>query len=296
VSAREVFYTTVGSLRAPWRLLLFVAAYVAALLIVQSVLALLITVVFSASSPGTTASYFIQAVAALLATWFCLVAVEKKPWSDVGLHPKALEPRRLLLGLLVGGGAIAIAIGVLVTAGWLDKEPGTATDWGAALLRMALILLPAAFGEELITRGYVLTALKDGLSWRWAVIVTSVAFGLLHLTNPGANAQSVIVVAVAGVFLAVVRIVTDSLYAAWVAHFAWNWVMAAIFHVPVSGYAFGYPAYRYVDAGPDWATGGGWGPEIGVPAILMMLAGTGLLIRMSSRARARDLHLENRDG
>jgi membrane protease YdiL (CAAX protease family) len=296
LNGREVFYTTAGTLRAPWRLLLFVAAYVAALLIVQSLLALLITALFSASSPGTTASYFIQGAAALLATWFCLVAVEKKPWSDVGLHAKALQPRRLLLGLLVGGGAIAIAIGLLVVVGWLDRAPGTENDWGAALLRMALILLPAAFGEELITRGYVLTALKDSMGWRWAVILTSVAFGLLHLMNPGANAQSVIVVALAGVFLAAVRIVTDSLYAAWVAHFAWNWVMAAIFHVPVSGYAFGYPAYRYVDGGPDWATGGGWGPEIGVPACVMMVVGTAVLLRMSFRARARDLHLENRDG
>jgi membrane protease YdiL (CAAX protease family) len=288
LTAREFFYTTAGTLRAPWRLLLFAVAFIASTMVVQSFFVLLVTALFSAGSPGTTASYFMQAAAALLATWFCLVAVEKKPWSEVGLHARALEPRRLLLALTVGGGAIAIAIGVLVIAGWLDQEPGTANDWGAALLRMALILVPAAFSEELITRGYVLTALKDGLSWRWAVIITSVAFGLLHLTNPGASAQSVLVVALAGGFLAVVRIVTDSLYAAWAAHFAWNWVMAAIFHVPVSGFAFGYPAYRYVDAGPDWATGGGWGPEIGVPACLMMIVGTVLVARVGARSRRAD--------
>ena len=135
-----------------------------------------------------------------------------------------------------------------------------------------MLLLPAALAEEVVTRGYVLTAFRDALGWPAAVFITSVAFGLLHLQNPGSSAQSVIVVALAGVFLAVIRIVTDSLYAAWAAHFAWNWVMAALFHAPVSGFAFEYPAYRYVDAGPDWATGGSWGPESGIPAALAMIA------------------------
>jgi hypothetical protein len=154
-------------------------------------------------------------------------------------------------------------------------------------MRMTVLLLPAAFGEELIARGYPFTALRDGIGSRWAVLITSAAFGLLHLANPGANAQSVILVALAGVFLAVVRLSTDSLYCAWAAHFAWNWVMAAIFHAPVSGFAFDYPAYRYVDAGPDWATGGAWGPESGVPAGLMMIAGIVTLSRISSLSLLR---------
>ena len=139
---------------------------------------------------------------------------------------------------------------------------------------LAVLLLPAAFAEEIITRGYILTVLRDALNWRWAVAITSVAFGLLHIQNAGANVQSLALVTLAGVFLATIRIVTGSLYATWMAHFAWNWVMAAVFHAPVSGFAFDVPAYRYVDAGPDWATGGMWGPEGGLPAGLAMLAGT----------------------
>ncbi len=289
MNTREVFYTTAGTLRAPWRLLLFVGAFIASTVVVQSLFVLVVMALFSASSPGTSTASFIQALAALLATWFCLVVVEKKSWSEVGLHAKALQPRRLLIGFAIGGGAIAIAISLLILVGWLDNEPGTASEWGAPLVRMALLLVPAAFMEELITRGYVLTTMKDALNWRWAVVITSLAFGLLHMMNPGANAQSVFVVALAGVFLAAVRIVTDSLYAAWAAHFAWNWVMAALFHVPVSGYAFGYPAYRYVDAGPDWATGGAWGPEIGIPACLMMIIGIVILSR-----KAKDLLLGRR--
>jgi membrane protease YdiL (CAAX protease family) len=290
VSAKEVFYTTAGTLRAPWRLLLFVLAFIAGTVITQALITPILVFVIRSASAAATAAYFAQGIAALLATWFALRVIDKKPWSDIGLHRAALEPRRLGLALLIGSGAITVAIACLIPLGWLARESGTTDEWTASLVRMGLILIPAALGEELITRGYILTALKDGIGWRWAVTATSVAFGLLHLTNPGANVQSVLVVALAGVFLAVLRIVTDSLYAAWIAHVAWNWVMAAIFHVPVSGFAFAYPDYRYVDAGPDWATGGTWGPEIGLPACLMMIAGIVIL----NRAAVKDLFLRRR--
>jgi CAAX protease family protein len=62
-------------------------------------------------------------------------------------------------------------------------------------------------------------------------------------------------------------------------------VMSVIFHAAVSGMAFDTPAYRYVDSGPDWATGGVWGPEGGLVAGLGMLTGTGLLL-LRRRRRA----------
>jgi membrane protease YdiL (CAAX protease family) len=281
---RRVFFTTAGTLRAPWRLLLFATAFSAATLVAQALFAPILLGAFQALSVRETVAYYIQATAALLATWFCLRVVEKKPWADAGLHSAALAPSRLATGFLVGSGAISVAIAILVVSGWLDRLPGTANGWSGPLFRMTLLLLPSALGEELIARGYAFTALKEGMGTGWAVAITSAFFGLAHLQNPGANAQSVILVALAGVFLAAVRIGTDSLYAAWAAHFAWNWVMAALFHTPVSGYAFDYPAYRYVDAGPDWATGGSWGPESGIPAGVLMVLGTYLVIR----ARAGD--------
>jgi membrane protease YdiL (CAAX protease family) len=283
--AQRFFFTAAGSLRAPWRLLLFAGAFVAATIVAQALIAPLLLGAFAAIGLRESVAFYMEAIAALLATWFCLRVVEKKPWSDVGLDAAALHPSRLGLGFLAGSGAISVAIAVLILLGWLTKEPGTASGWAGPLFRMAVLMLPASLAEELIARGYAFTAIRDGAGTRWAVAITSAFFGAAHLANPGANAQSVILVALAGVFLAAVRIGTDSLYAAWAAHFAWNWVMAALFHAPVSGYAFEYPAYRYVDAGPDWATGGAWGPESGVPAGLMMLLGSAAVISYRRRLR-----------
>ena len=131
--------------------------------------------------------------------------------------------------------------------------------------------------------------------WPWAIGATSVAFGLLHLANNGANAESVTLVTLAGFFLAGVLYFTRSLYAAWMAHFAWNWTMAVLFHTAVSGYPLESPRYRYVDAGPDWATGGPWGPEGGIPAGLGMIVGIGYLYMRRPRER-RELAAVARDG
>jgi membrane protease YdiL (CAAX protease family) len=116
---------------------------------------------------------------------------------------------------------------------------------------------------------------------RWGLAatigLTSAVFGLLHLNNPGATPTSIANVMAAGVFLAGVRVVTGSLAAAWAAHFAWNWTLAAGFHTAVSGLPFGTPGYRLVDTGSDWLSGGAWGPEGSVlVAVGMMGAFAGL--------------------
>jgi membrane protease YdiL (CAAX protease family) len=290
MTAHSVFFTSAGTVRAPWRLLFFVAAFIACSFAAAALVSPIVSGAFNALGlRSETFASIVEVVASLAATGLALRWMDRKPWSDVGLDATAAKPMKLGTGFSIGAVAIAAPILLLIVVGWLDRVPATTLDWGHPIVRMTVLLLPAALAEELITRGYILTVLRDALGWTWAVALTSVGFGLLHLQNPGSDATSVVLVALAGVFLAVVRIATGSLYAAWMAHFAWNWVMAAVFHAPVSGFAFDAPVYRYVDAGPDWATGGAWGPEGGVPAGLAMITGTGLLLlrmrrRLSSRA------------
>ena len=65
---------------------------------------------------------------------------------------------------------------------------------------------------------------------------------------------------------------------------AWNWTLAGLFHSTVSGVPFVTPDYRVVDTGPDWATGGVWGPEGGAGAALGLGAAT---IYLYARQRRR---------
>jgi membrane protease YdiL (CAAX protease family) len=215
--------------------------------------------------------------AAFAATAIMIRSIDVRPWRDLGLGRDSARLRRLGAGWCVGGIAIGVTCGLLLLVGWLRIEPAAAGSSLGAAARVTLFLLPAALSEEVLCRGYLLTVARDGIGTWGAVLATSLLFGLLHLTNVGATAESVALVALAGVFLAAVRVVYDSLYAAWTAHVAWNWVMAVPLHAPVSGLRFEAPDYRTVSAGPEWVTGGAWGPEGGAAAALGMIAGLAYL-------------------
>jgi membrane protease YdiL (CAAX protease family) len=242
---------------------------------------------------GVTNESWISAIALILATVICVRVIDKRPWRDVWLDASAARPSLLVAGFAIGALAIGLPIVALIGVGWLRSAASAPGSWWGALLRASLLLVPAALMEELLTRGYLLSVLRGSWGWRWAIAATSIGFGLLHLQNPGANAGSIAMVTLAGFFLASVVYATRSLYAAWMAHFAWNWTMAVIFHAAVSGLPLEAPGYRYVDAGPDWATGGQWGPEGGLAAAIGMAGGIALLV---SRRRPIPADAVDQDG
>lgn len=285
MNARGFFVAPNGAIRAPWRVVAFVGVLMAAYIVSAALAGPVISWLFRlAGIDGVANESWVSAIALLIATGVCLRMIDKRPWRDVWLDPDAARPRLLVGGFAIGALAIGLPILGLVGGGWLRSATSAPGSWWGACVRVSVLLVPAAFSEELLTRGYLLSVLRDSWGWAWAIAATSIGFGLLHLRNPGATAGSVALVILAGFFLATVVYSTRSLYAAWMAHFAWNWTMAVIFHASVSGFPLESPGYRYVDAGPDWATGGEWGPEGGLPAAVGMAGGMALLI---SRRRAR---------
>lgn len=161
--------------------------------------------------------------------------------------------------------------------------PGPVGSFIGAGLAILWFLAPAALWEEMVFRGYGFSVLAEWWGTPAALGVTSLVFGLVHLQNAGATIGSVSVVILAGLFLGAVLVVLRSLWAAFAAHLAWNWALAGALHSAVSGIPFATPDYRVIDAGPDWATGGVWGPEGGVPAALSLLAVTFYLYTRRSR-------------
>jgi uncharacterized protein len=215
----------------------------------------------------------------VIATYAMLRLVEKLPWSTVALDRPAASPRLLLKGAAFGGLTIGIASLALLGIHQVQIERSIPGSWWAAAERSTAILLPAAFWEELFFRGYAFSVLRRVAGWKTALVVTSIAFGLIHAGNPGADAESILAVTVAGFFLGIILLTTRSLYAAGVAHFAWNWVMAVALHIEVSGLSSPYPDYRTIETGPDWLTGGQWGPEGGLAAVAVMFVAIFYLYR-----------------
>jgi membrane protease YdiL (CAAX protease family) len=224
-----------------------------------------------------------ELAAGLIATTIALRVVDDAPWSDIGFGEGAWRPRIVVLGALLGTAVIATVALILVGGGYLHFQPvpdlfGIAgsrgssplAEWSTAAFRILLLLAPAALFEELVFRGYLWTVAEDARGPRVALWSTSILFGLVHVWNPGAGVRTTLLVILAGLSLGVLRQKTDSLPAAWMAHLTWNWIMAAVLHVPVSGLPMPMPGYRGVIEGPSWLTGGSWGPEGGIVAAMTM--------------------------
>ncbi len=269
MSATTFLLTPEGKLRAPFRLLIFLAVLVGSL-ILASGLERAIEGFEAARGYVPLVSNWGIPLGLLIAIAVMLKWVEGRGWSFVWLGKDALEPSRLINATMWGLGAIGIPSAFLLATHELSSVPSAPGSWTYAAVLSFANLLPAALGEELLLRGYVFAVLKEVIGWRWTLISTSIVFGLLHVSNPGSDPQAIGIVMLAGFFLGAILLATRSLYAATLAHFAWNWFMAAGLHTAVSGLPVSNPGYQVIDTGPDWLTGGGWGPEGGFAAALGM--------------------------
>ena len=286
MTARAVLRSADGRLRAPWRLLVFGLVAVALAFVAFSIVALAVP---SGKRPEVLPAEDIVGIDVVLASWatvlallgahaFVLRFVEHRGWDFVWLHRDAARPRLLASGFLIGALAIGIPSAILMAVGWLDVTdvPG---QWATGAAAIAMVLVPAAFAEELMLRGYPLAVLREVLGWRGAIVITSVVFGVLHAFNPNVAITAIVIVTIAGIFLGAVVYQTRSLWAATAAHLAWNVTLAIILHAALSGQEMPAGDYRVIDGGPDWITGGAWGPEGGAGAIAGMLAAVAWLLR-----------------
>lgn len=219
--------------------------------------------------------------------------VDSRGWNFVGLGRTGWRPPVVARAFALGAAAIAVPVAALLALGWLRVAPAEAGSSSRAALAAMAVLAPAALWEELFVRGYAFAVLRERWGALPAIVVTSQVFGWMHLLNAEATVGAILVVCLAGLFLGLVRHVTESLYAAWAAHLAWNLVLVTVLHATVSGISMAAPDYRTIDAGPDWATGGAWGPEGGVFAVAgLAVASWYLYARMKSRRADTGSHHE----
>jgi membrane protease YdiL (CAAX protease family) len=272
-----------GRLRAPWRLSVFLLSFAVAWVMANALLYPALSLAMSALEAPLAVYGWLMLLATLVAHVIALRQVDEEEWDTVAFGRDAWSRPHLGVGLGVGAAAIAATLALLLVSGglraeWLDDGSGPGT-WLVASLRVLWVLAPAALWEELMFRGYLWRVAEDAAGSRVALWATSLGFGAVHLLNPGANGRTIAAVVLAGLCLGLVRQVTDSVPAAWLAHLAWNWVMAGVAHVPVSGLPFDAPGWQLVPAGPSWWSGGSWGPEGGAAAFLVFTVALFLGIR-----------------
>lgn len=198
-----------------------------------------------------------------MAGWILLALDGRRPGAlGFYLTPSLAGESLRGVGLGVGVAALVVLGSVALGGIWWRGEPGGLWEFlGAGALSLWFFTLPAA-AEEVLFRGYFLQALAESWGAKRALWATSLAFGLVHLSNPNTSIVGISNIIVAGLFLGVVYLKTASLWWATGAHLGWNWALAYAADLPVSGLELAdSPLYEGVPRGAEWISGGAFGPE-----------------------------------
>ena len=182
------------------------------------------------------------------------------------------------IGLLAGFMLFTLTTGLVAVMGGIEvagvRQVGDTQLW--AYLGMAIA---SGVVEETLFRGVMLRQLEKLIGTWWALALTSALFGGLHMVNPDATwVGAVSIMIEAGILLGAAYLYTRRLWLAAGLHAAWNFTQGWVFSVPVSG--TGQPIGLLVTErhGPQWLTGGDFGLEASMAAVLVAtLAGVALL-------------------
>lgn len=214
-----------------------------------------------------------------VATW--LIGVHALKLDAVSLRYRGdwRAARRFGAGILLGAVPAFLALLIAVPTGsrW-SFAAGGAGAWVVAVVKLLLLLAPAALAEELIFRGVGLVALARAFG-RWpAVVVLAIGFGLAHGGNAHVTGLAVANVMVAGLYLGAVFYLPGGIWGATGAHLGWNATLAAL-GAPVSGLPFAIPWVSYQSDAPAWVAGGAFGPEGGIIASVVLIVAVALVAR-----------------
>ncbi len=191
-------------------------------------------------------------------------------------------PREWAIGALLGAGLYSGCAVILMMLGIYRVEGFNPLSF---LIPAIALGVKSGIFEELIFRGVLFRSVEE-LAGSWvALVVSSLVFGFLHLLNPGATIAGAAYISVeAGVLLAAAYLLTRRLWICIGFHMVWNYVQSAVYSGVVSGGVDEPGLIKAKIEGPHLLTGGTFGMELSVCAlILCTTAGVILLVKAIRR-------------
>jgi membrane protease YdiL (CAAX protease family) len=236
--------------------------------------ALMLLIIYVSLSVG--AGYVVNSIVVWIAVTFLIAIllvylflrfIDRRPLQNMGIDYSNLYPHSLtgffLATLLVSIGSLLIYAFKSVV--WIDIAP--VTD---QLFLDAVLLMLVAAGEELVFRGYVFTNLAESMNKWAALIVSSLLFTIVHVSNPSVPVVALVNTFLGGLVLGMSFMYSQSLWTPFFFHFAWNFLQGPVLGFPVSGLPFSSILIPEI-SGHILVSGGEYGMEGSVVATILLL-------------------------
>ena len=212
---------------------------------------------------------------ALLAAYFAMVRFgERRSVRELGLRH---VPQDLMAGLAIGAAVMAVIVAALWTFGWVTVEPKAIQGASLALrdsIRSGVL-------EELVLRLVFFRLLWRAFGIWPALIIAPLLFGALHLANPDSSLfAAACLIAGEGIGIGL-YLITGRIWAPIGMHAAWNFTQGWVFGAAVSGtvgIAGGPLMLKPVSGVAESLSGGGFGPEASVAALILSLIASAIFV------------------
>ncbi|EGF54510.1 hypothetical protein SAMN05444376_2506 [Bacteroides clarus YIT 12056] len=191
----------------------------------------------------------------------------------------AIRKKDLLSGISLAIVLYAVGFGVSLLAGAIEIA-GVVFNPSSLLISFVFFLL-VAITEEFALRGFVLERmLQGGVNKFWALFLSATLFSLVHIANPNFDFLSFINILLAGILLGSSYIYTRNLCFPIALHWFWNWIQGPVLGYEVSGNKFCDGLLTLYLPEANLINGGAFGFEGSILCTVLMVAGTGVILKM----------------
>ena len=257
-----------GLIRAGWRIVLFMALFMA--LTVGG----MITVrwILGGLPKLSPQQWTVVAVTSTLAVYIARRFLDKRSFVSLGLKVDRYAVLDVISGIVNSALVMAVVFFTMLWLGLIEFHGFTWwTDNVNAEVGFQLAVLPVVFfviyeltivawWEELVFRGYFFQNLIAGMGLIWAIIISSLVFGLIHILNPEGTVLGGLLIALITPQLIYAYLKTGQLWLPMGLHLGWNFFQASIFGFAASGQE-SPSMISQSPVGPEWLSGGAFGAE-----------------------------------
>lgn len=199
--------------------------------------------------------------------------LDKKPTELIGFTPHSRWLKDYSWGVLIGFISVTVLFLLLLSMNFIEITLNSITSdllINIFIFSLGITVLQSAF-EELLFRGYLFQNFIEATNVIIATIVMSALFGIGHMLTPHSSWIVAINLTVFGIWHSIGYLTTKSLWFPSGLHFGWNFFMRNVYSLPVSGTVASHSLFSIKDKGPSLITGGEYGPEAGIPALIIMI-------------------------
>lgn len=211
----------------------------------------------------------------LLLTWLFL-SFDREKLNSLGF---SFNPNQWLQGFVLGGIFIWLFFVLLLFLNQIELKDDLV--FNSDFIYISIALFFAAFIEEIVFRGYIMTKFFQKTTEIKALLFSSFIFAAFHLMNPNLSVIAILEIFFAGIIIGYAYLKTKNIWFVTCLHWGWNWLQTMVGY-NVSGQDF-YSVLNFSHLEQNVWTGGNFGFEGSILSVISMILMYGILATMKTK-------------